>query len=340
MNLEYHKPGIYYDMPEAEYHADPSLGSSSLKRLLISPLEYWTYSPWNPRRPEPKSTMSQEVGTALHTRMLLGREAFYQRYAASLDRDKYPNHLKSGDELKARCFELGVSRQGTLAELSARIREKCQETLLWVDVQARHREEIGDREELDAEEIERIEAAVLALEKSVEARDRVFGGKPEVSLFWRDPETDTPLKARLDAWKEPERQVIDLKSFSNPRNRDINKAVGYAIRDWRYDIQAVSYLAGLQELTGKRHEWAWVFIQTGWSPNIRIRTFGDTWAGCPSPIWSKSEKDFRFAVGLWAHWSHRVGMEVQWADPAIVEELSPEDLPRDAYEHSEEEIFV
>lgn len=340
MNLSYHPPGIVYDMPESEYHRDPALGSSSLKRLLISPLEYWTYSPWNPRRPEPKSTMSQEVGTAMHVRLLLGRETFYNRYAASLDRDKYPNHLKTGDELKARCFELGVSSSGTLAELSARIREKCQETPLWVDVQARHKAAIGNREELDAEEIERIEQAALALEKSVEARDRVFGGKPEVSLFWRDPEHGTPLKARLDAWKEPERQVIDLKSFANAKNKDINKAVGWAIRDWRYDIQAVSYLAGLKELTGDRHEWAWVFIQTGWSPNIRIRAFSDTFAGSPSPIWARSEKDFRYAVGLWAHWQHRVGLEVPWTDPATVEELDPIDLPYDAYEHAEEEIFV
>src|SRR5688500_14702575 len=123
-------------MPESEYHADPSLGSSSLKRLLISPLEYWTYSPWNPRRPEPKATMSQEVGTAMHTRMLLGREACYARYASTLDRDMYPNHLKTGDELKARCAVLNLSRSGTLAELSARIRSVCQETPLWIDVQA------------------------------------------------------------------------------------------------------------------------------------------------------------------------------------------------------------
>lgn len=340
MNLEYHKPGIYHDMPEAEYHADPSLGSSSLKRLLISPLEYWTYSPWNPRRPDPKATMSQEVGTALHTRMLLGRETFYQRYAANLDPDKYPLHLRTVKQLEKRCMELGASKYGTIAELSAKIRERCQETPLWVDAQARHRQQIGDREELDAEEIERIEAAVLALEKSVEARDRVFGGKSEVSLFWRDPEHGTPLKARLDAWKEPERQVIDLKSFANPRNRDINKAVGWAIRDWRYDIQAVSYLVGLQHLTGHRHEWAWVFIQTGWSPNIRIRTFGESFAGSASPIWALSEKDFRYAVGLWAHWHHRVGMEVPWTDPATVEELDPIDLPYDAYEHAEQEIFV
>jgi hypothetical protein len=34
-------PGIYFGLPIAGYHSDPSLGSSNIKRLLQAPAVYW-----------------------------------------------------------------------------------------------------------------------------------------------------------------------------------------------------------------------------------------------------------------------------------------------------------
>src|SRR5690242_14130853 len=46
--LKPHAPGIVFGMPAEEYHRDPSLGSTDLKRLLRSPSDYWWESHLNP----------------------------------------------------------------------------------------------------------------------------------------------------------------------------------------------------------------------------------------------------------------------------------------------------
>ena len=49
--LKPREPGVYFNLPAADYHADPSLGSSDLKRLLQAPAVYWWHSHMNPERP-------------------------------------------------------------------------------------------------------------------------------------------------------------------------------------------------------------------------------------------------------------------------------------------------
>lgn len=47
-----HPDGIYFDLPEEEYHADPAIGSSGIKNLIVSPLKFWIKSAYNPDKIE------------------------------------------------------------------------------------------------------------------------------------------------------------------------------------------------------------------------------------------------------------------------------------------------
>ena len=58
--------GIHIDLPFEAYLDDPALGSSDLKNLLISPLQYWINSPLNPNRPPRKDTAAKRLGTLIH----------------------------------------------------------------------------------------------------------------------------------------------------------------------------------------------------------------------------------------------------------------------------------
>lgn len=62
-------PGVYYDLPNEEYHADPALSSSGLKSLLKNPMEYWSNSCLNPDR-EPLDTVALKNGRAAHMLLL------------------------------------------------------------------------------------------------------------------------------------------------------------------------------------------------------------------------------------------------------------------------------
>jgi hypothetical protein len=74
------RAGVFFDLPEDDYHADPALGSTDLRRLLASGPDYWWWSSLNPLQPEHTTTPQQEFGKALHKLVLEGGQAFRSLY--------------------------------------------------------------------------------------------------------------------------------------------------------------------------------------------------------------------------------------------------------------------
>ncbi len=74
-------PGLHHDVPEAQYHADalctvPTLSRSIAHRILTrSPLHAWYAHPrLNPRFKPAESSDAFDIGHAVHSRVLLGRD--------------------------------------------------------------------------------------------------------------------------------------------------------------------------------------------------------------------------------------------------------------------------
>lgn len=65
-----HADGIYFRMPEADYHADSALGASGIVDLNISPLRFWKNSAFNPKKlkaeTDDKETAATIRGTYFH----------------------------------------------------------------------------------------------------------------------------------------------------------------------------------------------------------------------------------------------------------------------------------
>lgn len=81
---KHHQPaglpeGIYFDLHEDEYHADPALSHSGMVDLLSHPLDYWTNSPLNPARAKFGATEAMIFGKRCHALLLEGN-AFFDRY--------------------------------------------------------------------------------------------------------------------------------------------------------------------------------------------------------------------------------------------------------------------
>lgn len=74
------KPGIYWGLDEALYHADKALGSSDMKRLSYSPADWWWQSKWNPMWEPDVLTPALIKGRAAHTCVLEGRDKFESLY--------------------------------------------------------------------------------------------------------------------------------------------------------------------------------------------------------------------------------------------------------------------
>lgn len=71
--------GIYFDMPEADYHATHALSSSVIREVLKNPTKYWFRSELNPNRKEVRKACLDD-GKIYHTLYLEGLEKFNEQY--------------------------------------------------------------------------------------------------------------------------------------------------------------------------------------------------------------------------------------------------------------------
>jgi hypothetical protein len=237
------QPGVYFGLPSADYHADPSVGSSDLKRLLQAPTVYWWHSHMNPDRLPPPDTLAIQKGRALHKLVLEGLEAFEAAFAEEPQPSGHPGALVTLDDLKAECRELGEPISGTKAELAKRIKAKDAKVIIFDDILATFRvmAERDGLEILKPEAMREVRQAAASISLNPHLAHAFTGGIPEVSVFWVD-DYGIPCKARLD-WLKP-RTIVDLKKCANARERPFDVAVMLAIAEYRYDISARHYLDG------------------------------------------------------------------------------------------------
>ena len=287
-------PGLYFDLDEDAYHAAQALSASSMKWLAVSTMDFWARSWMNEAREEGGSDSdAKTLGSAYHERVLMGRDSFQARYAAKLTPEDHPDALRTADEIRERLKALELPRGGSKADLVARLVEADPQAIIWDTLVSEHEEIHAGKTLLHPDSIARIELAAAVIEKHPDLGKAFSGGAPEVSCFWADPETGVPLKCRFDYLKP--RAVTDLKTFSNPLGKPVDKAVAHAVASQRYHLQAAHYLDGaavaveharagrvfgsipegfLERLiAGGGHRFLFVFQQTGIAPLALGRTF-------------------------------------------------------------------
>ena len=338
-NLKVQSPGIYFGMPEEIYHADPSLSASGIKDLDVSRLTYWINSVLNPLR-EDKNTKPMTAGKALHKSIIEGPEAFNEAYA--MIPEKPDNALDGGAELKDKCADLGLKKSGSIAELCERIREADKDAVLWPDVLRDFREKNEGKIFLTSAEAYDIEFPSAIIAKHPTALKAFTGGYPEVSIFWRDEETNVPLKSRIDYLKA--KAVVELKSFSNPFGKPLDKAIGHAVANHRYFVDAAVRLEGAEQAKKMKpdqwhgelpsgewidafkkcsvHTVAFVFLEQGKCPNIRLREWrrSEKKGGDNNAYYYKGQLAFREGVERYAECMKHFGPDIPWMN---IEPMTP-----------------
>lgn len=95
-------PGIYFGMPEEEYHAVEACSTSRLKKLAVSTMDCWAESGLNRDRIE-RENRFLDYGKAIHAFVLEGEDAYLARYAVDLELSDFGDTpiLVSTDEIKA-----------------------------------------------------------------------------------------------------------------------------------------------------------------------------------------------------------------------------------------------
>lgn len=214
------------------------LSSSGLGPLLRSPAHYHAYL-----ARERKSTKAQNIGTAGHSIIL---EKAIDRIAVAPSPEDYPNALKTGDELKARCKQLDLPVSGTKAELVARIREKDSGLVLWEDILAKFSAETEGKTIVTKDEYDDVVGMAKAVHAHPEASLALAGGVAETSIFW--DQNGVKCKARLDYIKVATRELIDLKTTEDASPYEFSRSVF----NFGYFRQAAVYIAGVEAVYGFR----------------------------------------------------------------------------------------
>lgn len=120
------KPGIYDNIPNAEYHSGPGVSNSGLALIRRSPLHY--RAKVLAANDNHESTPAQALGTAFHA-MMLEPELFVQQYTLGLRQSEFPEAIDGSDKLVALIEELNkgrlpkISTSGSKDDLIARVIE-------------------------------------------------------------------------------------------------------------------------------------------------------------------------------------------------------------------------
>ncbi len=247
-----HKPGIYFGLPDTEYHADPSLSCSAIKKILADPEEFWDQSWMNPYPPKRQEKDHLARGTLWHCR-ILEPENFDHKYAIA-------PYLRDGFSFEGKTILRTKEDMAEWLDLNkvyykkGERKSKYEDAVMaaWKLGGAGPEPYLFDREnqgftEEHADKIvvwsRDVFEEMLAAESAILEHpyfSKVFqGGMSEVSIFWVDEESGLPMKARIDKLKPG--VILDYKTLYVSRGSSARNAALRAIKYEHYDIQTAIY---------------------------------------------------------------------------------------------------
>ena len=146
-------------------------------------------------------------------------------------------------------------RPATKDDLAEQLLALDPEALIWDKVFAANRRAHEGKAYLAPRDARRIEIAARMIESDPEVAKAFTGGQAEASLFWFDPATGAPCKARVDYLKM--NAYVDLKTFGLKSERPVERAIDYEIASRKHYIAVCHYgdgIAEVRDLIRKRGE--------------------------------------------------------------------------------------
>jgi len=207
------KPGFVYDMPAEQYHAIDAVSASGLRVFARSPWHFRNRVPVTPTKPMLRGTLAHCA--------VLEPGAMESRYVV---------------------VPADAPRRPTKAQWEAK--KPSETSLAAMDWWLTFQKHAGEREIVSAEDFEITQMQLRAIAQQPELSDMLSVGHGEVSIFWIDPGTGLPCKARPD-WVNGD-QLLDLKSTAD----ESPSGFGRAAARMKYHLQAAHYSEGFEILTG------------------------------------------------------------------------------------------
>lgn len=194
--------GVYEGVPAPNYFAWDAVSNSDLTLFNADSPAHYRFAKDHPK--EDDSTPDQIIGTACHT--------------AILEPDSFDSLYFVGGKHDKRTKEGKAAHAAELEEAAGRILINS----------------------YDRQQIMACREAVMANPKARRIIEATPPNRRELSIVWRDPDTQIMCKARLDLPCEALGVIGDLKSTASAHPKRFSKS----IYDFGYHRQAVQYQSG------------------------------------------------------------------------------------------------
>lgn len=278
-----------------------------------------------------KDTAARTLGSAIHKRLLEGRDAFEGEYYCKLNAADFDDPLVTVQDMKDYLAAHNQPVGGKKDDLIERVQKMETKVTIWDVELAHHREENDHKIELSEEHMRRVELAAQWCQEDhligPFMKDGAFRlGLPEVSVV---AEVEGVLcKQRIDLVLP--RRHVDLKSFTPMMNSRPAYALPYQIKKFGYDLQAGHYqnvweaAKGLpiidftEQLTVRERDmlednktvepsWVWVFIKTTKAPQPYVEPFHRELTA-----YQHARRDARYALKVYTEMVEKYGADQMW----------------------------
>lgn len=240
--MEYQE-GIYFGMPEEEYHSIDYFSRSLCENFIVDDEEGWFHSSLNKERPKVEETKAMALGSAIHC-MFLEPDKFSKKYVVKPTAEDFEDKtvLKTVDDIKEVLVNNSQKTSGKKSDLIERVKPFLNDsTILYDEIMDSFTESVFENNStvLPKEEMN----LILNLKKSLDIRPKtkslLTGGYPEVVIIWKDKKTSLMCKCRIDYLTTT--GIIDLKSFSVKNKKNLYKQICDTITYSRYNLQFFIY---------------------------------------------------------------------------------------------------
>lgn len=232
------KPGVYDDLPMADYLAAPAVSAGMLVNLLTRCARAAWWESWlNPHRPDDASTKEQSAGKIMHSIILEGRADC----CVVVDPKDHPNADKVGGIPTGWTNKaMKIVRETIIAEGKIPVLKA------------------------DYAEIEAMVAAVRAYIESLRASEPAIwaafqpsGGDSELTIAWDD--SGTLCRMRPDRINKGRDVIVDLKSDGG--TAEPVTWGKFKLFRMGYNVGAAFYKRGCLKAFGKDPDYYWLVVE-------------------------------------------------------------------------------
>ncbi|TMU84699.1 PD-(D/E)XK nuclease-like domain-containing protein [Brucella haematophila] len=335
-----HEDGVYFGMSDEEYHADPALGSTGLKKLIGNAPDFWWDSPMNPARDDDDDTPAKIFGRQLHMCVLEGVEKFKAHHEPLPEPSDFPGCVVTSDELRAYLKKKSAAISGTKDKLIDRALRYDDCPIIFDRILERAKN--SDKTLIKFKDYSKILAASAFIKANKTLAKAFEGGQPEVSVFWTV--NGIRFKARIDYLQI--NSNVDLKSIANRSGKEFNRACRDAMATYDYIVSAGHYSDGRRQMKGLfragkvfglpegQEDWlskvvsnpVFAFVFVFWQKEGAPISHG-IMLSPGNPLFDRAAERIAQAVENYRLFMGEFGTDTAWVPSTPLEELSETDMP-------------